>query len=67
MDAVPLLIFTKSEAKNFSLMANIFSKNTYPASNVPLSSTLSALNGIENYYYHIEFRMDSMHIHLGFI
>ncbi len=25
-------------------------------------STLSALNSIENYYYHIEFRMDSMHI-----
>ncbi len=25
-------------------------------------STLSALNSIENYYYHIEFRMDSMYI-----
>ncbi len=25
-------------------------------------STLSALNSIENDYYHIEFRMDSMHI-----
>ncbi len=25
-------------------------------------STLSTLNGIENYYCHIEFRMDSMHI-----
>ncbi len=24
--------------------------------------TLSALNSIENYYYHIEFRMDGMHI-----
>ncbi len=27
-----------------------------------LLSTLSTLNSIENYYYHIEFRMDSMHI-----
>ncbi len=25
-------------------------------------STLSALNSIENYYYHIEFKMDSMYI-----
>ncbi len=33
-----------------------------PCVSMCILSTPSALNSIENYYYHIEFRMDSMHI-----
>ncbi len=33
-----------------------------PCVPICILSTLSALNSIENYYYHIEFMMDSMHI-----
>ncbi len=39
--------------------------HTVPASQCAyLLSSLSTLNSIENYYYHIEFRMDSMHIRM---
>ncbi len=37
-------------------------KQIIPCVPMCILSTLSALNSIENYYYHIEFRMDSVHI-----
>ncbi len=37
-------------------------KEDTPCIPMCILSTLSALNSIEKYYYHIECRMDSMHI-----